>query len=261
MELDGSRLRSTWSQTRVFLTGASSGIGRGLALQLARPGGRIGLVARRQPELEELAAELDRRGCRALVLPVDVRDTDAMRDAAQEFATWAGGADLVIANAGIGEGRRGERFDPQRVAEVFSVNVIGVSNTVLPFVELMRAQGYGTLAAVASVAGLRALPGSTSYSASKAAVLTFMDSLRMELHGTGVHAMTLCPGFVRTPLTDKNAFSMPFLMECERACELMVSAIQRRVNTYVFPWQMRVLGAILRYGPEALVRRAARRGR
>ncbi len=83
----------------------------------------------------------------------------------------------------------------------------------------------------------------------------------MELHGTGVHAMTLCPGFVRTPLTDKNAFSMPFLMECERACELMVSAIQRRVNTYVFPWQMRVLGAILRYGPEALVRRAARRGR
>jgi len=115
--------------------------------------------------------------------------------------------------------------------------------------------------AVGSVAGFRALPGSVSYSASKACVATLMDGLRMELHGTGVHAMTLCPGFIRTPLTDKNEFSMPFLMDCDRACRAMVEAIERRKDTYVLPWQMRVGSALLRHGPEWFVRRAtARRG-
>lgn len=218
-------------------------------------------MARRRELLDTLARELEERGCHVLLLPGDVRDTEHMAEAAREFLAWAGGADLVVANAGIGEGRRTERVDPARVAEVFGVNLIGTSNTLLPFVGPMRAQGSGVLAAVASVAGFRALPGSVSYSASKAAVLTFMEGLRMDLHGSGVHAMALCPGFVRTPLTDKNDFSMPFLMDCERACRLMVRAIERHRPVYVFPWQMRALGVVLRNAPEWFVRRAAARGR
>jgi len=246
---------------RIFLTGASSGIGRGLALALARPGRAFGLVARRAPLLEDLARELEARGCRALVMPADVRDTDRMVEIAGTFLDEVGGIDLVIANAGIGEGRRNAPIDPRRVAEVLAVNVIGVANSVSPFVTPMRNQGSGTLVAVGSVAGFRALPGSVSYSASKACVATLMDGLRMELHGTGVHAMTLCPGFIRTPLTDKNEFSMPFLMDCDRACRAMVEAIERRKDTYVLPWQMRVGSALLRHGPEWFVRRAtARRG-
>lgn len=246
---------------RIFLTGASSGIGRGLALRLAKPGAALGLVARRQELLADLARKLEARGCRALVLSRDVRDTSAMSAAAQEFLDWAGGADLVIANAGIGEGRRSERIDPERAAEVLAVNVLGVANTVFPFVGPLRERGAGVLAAVGSVAGFRAMPGSLSYSASKAAVHTLMDGLRMELHGSGVHAMTLCPGFIRTPLTDKNAFRMPFLMDCDRACDQMVRAIERREKTYVFPWQMRMASFALRHGPEWFVRKAARRGR
>lgn len=249
------------SPSRIFLTGASSGLGRGLALELAVPGARFGLVARRRELLESLSRQLEERGCHVLVLPGDVRDTDVMAAAARDFLGWAGGADLVIANAGIGEGRRDERVDPARVAEVFAVNLIGTSNTLLPFVGPLRAQGSGMLVAVASVAGFRALPGSVSYSASKAAVLTFVEGLRMELHGSGVHAMAICPGFVRTPLTDKNDFAMPFLMDCERACRLMVRAMTERRATYVFPWQMRALGAVLRNAPEWFVRRAATRGR
>lgn len=246
---------------RIFLTGASSGIGRGLALRLAKPEVAFGLVARREELLADLASELEARGCRALVLPRDVQDTSAMSAAAQEFLHWAGGADLVIANAGIGEGRRSERIDPERAAEVLAVNVLGVANTVFPFVGPLRERRAGVLAAVGSVAGFRAMPGSLSYSASKAAVHTLMDGLRMELHGSGVHAMTLCPGFIRTPLTDKNAFRMPFLMGCDRACDQMVRAIERREKTYVFPWQMRMAAFVLRHGPEWLVRKAARRVR
>lgn len=246
---------------RVFLTGASSGIGRGLALRLAQPGTAFGLVARREQLLADLARELESRGCRALVLPRDVRDTSAMSGAAQEFLHWAGGADLVIANAGIGEGRRSERVDPERAAKVLAVNVLGVANTVFPFVGPLREQRSGVLVAVGSVAGFRALPGSLSYSASKAAVHTLMEGLRMELHGSGVHVMTLCPGFIRTPLTDKNEFRMPFLMDCDRACDQMARAIERRKATYVFPWQMRIAAFVLRHGPEWLVRTAARRGR
>lgn len=246
---------------RIFLTGASSGIGRGMALRLAKPGAALGLVARRRERLDELARELEGRGCRVLVLPADVRETASMTTAARQFLAWAGGADLVLANAGIGEGRRSERIDPERAGNVLSVNVLGVANTLFPFVAPLREQGAGILAAIGSVAGFRAMPGSLSYSASKAAVRTLLDGLRMELHGSGVHAMTLCPGFIRTPLTDKNTFDMPFLMECERACELMVRAIERRETTYVFPWQMRVAGFVLRNGPEWLVRTAARRGR
>jgi short-subunit dehydrogenase len=243
---------------RVFITGASSGIGRGLALELAAPGAKLGLAARRADLLDALRAEVEARGASAKTFVLDVTDGAATERSAQSYLEWAGGIDCVIANAGIGEGL-GRRGSAERVAEVFAVNTIGVTNTVLPFLSAMKAARSGTLVAIGSVAGHRALPGSASYSASKAAVRVFMDALRMELTGTGVHAMTICPGFIRTPLTDKNSFGMPFLMDCDEACHLMVRSIERRDRTYTFPWQMSLVSLGLRCAPEWLVRRAARR--
>src|SRR5690606_8308972 len=137
------------------------------------------------------------------------RNTEEMEKTSDQFFETAGGCDLVIANAGIGEGRNDLRCDSRAAAEVMQINVIGLTNTLLPWVDRMTAQRSGTLVGMASVAGYRAVPGSLSYSASKAAVMTFMEGLQMELDGTGVHAMAICPGFVRTPLTDKNDFKMP----------------------------------------------------
>lgn len=243
----------------VFITGASSGLGRGLALSLAVPGARIGVAARRAELLDALVRELEARGAEARAFVLDVTDARATEECAARYLEWAGSVDCVIANAGVGEGSRRERVQVERVAEVLTVNVLGVTNTVLSFLPSMKAQGSGTLVAIGSVAGHRALPGSASYSASKAAVRTFMDALRMELSGSGVHAMTICPGFVRTPMTDKNRFEMPFLMECDEACRLMVRSIARRDDVYTFPWQMRGLSYVLRVAPEWFIRRVARR--
>jgi short-subunit dehydrogenase len=240
---------------RIFITGASSGIGGALARRLAGPDVTVGLVARRRELLDQLATELRARGASVDVHAADVADTEAMKRIVGTFLDAAGGADLVVANAGIGirSGlREGEVAD---VARLFQVNVIGVTNTVVPFVPAMLAQGSGVLLAVASMAGWRALPGRTAYSASKAAVITFMDGLRMELTGSGVHAMTVCPGFIKTPMTAVLAHPMPFLVELDDAVEQIVGAIERRARTFSFPWQMRLLQPFLRVAPEWVMRR------
>lgn len=245
---------------RVFVTGASSGIGAGLARHYARPGAAIGLVARRASLLEEVAKEVRAAGAAAHVLAADVADTAAMGAAVRNFLDAAGGVDLVVANAGVGirsalhEGEAGE------VARLLQINVIGVTNTVVPFVPTMLAQRAGVLCAISSVAGHRALPGRVAYAASKKAVKTFMDGLRMELYGSGVHAMTVCPGFVRTPLTD-GVPGMMFLVELDDAVRAIAGAIEARRATYTFPWQMNVLKEVMARAPESLVRRFAPRPR
>jgi len=244
----------------VFITGASSGIGEGLARHYGAPGNRVGVLARRAPLLAALAEDLRAAGAEPHVYAVDVTDTAAVAEAARDFSAHAGGVELVIANAGIGQGATLLRSDPADIATLMRVNVIGVTNTVLPFVPGMVRQGSGVLVAVSSMAGHRALPGRGAYSASKAAVTTFMDGLRMELHGTGVHAMTLCPGFVKTPLTaGRGQRGMPFLMELPDALRASVAAIDARVGTATFPWPMRALVPVVRHAPEWVVRRLAPR--
>jgi short-subunit dehydrogenase len=180
-----------------------------------------------------------------------------MEKAARDFVADAGGVDLVVANAGVGIAHQTLQGKSAPIAGLLQINVVGVTNTIVPFVPLMIEQGSGTLAAVSSVAGLRGLPGRAAYSASKAAVITFMDALRLELAGTGVHAMTLCPGFVHTPLTAKLPGKLPFVISRDEAVAQMTAAIAARKKTFLFPWQMRVLGQILKLAPEALVRRLA----
>lgn len=246
---------------RIFITGASSGIGRALALHYADRNATLGLVARRKEALESLASELRGRGARAIVYAADVSDGDAVRAAIDDFVRNAGGADRVIANAGIGVGDSISQGDARSIARLMAVNVVGVTNTIVPFVPVLLRQGSGTLVAVSSMAGHRGLPGRAAYSASKAAVITFMDALRMQLAGSGVHAMTLCPGFVRTPMTEDLKHNLPFLLDVEDAARLMVSAIEHRKRTYTLPWQMELLRHVMVNAPEWLLRKLAPPGR
>lgn len=239
--------------TRIFITGASSGLGRGLALGYAAPGVTLGLLSRRAGALREVAQEGTRRGAKVVVLPGDVRDTEQMQAAADAFLSETGGVDIAIANAGIGEPRDDQRLSAAEVAGVLGTNLLGVTNTLLPFVPAMRRGNRGTLVAVASMAGFRALPGSLSYSTAKAAVMCFMEGLGQELASTEIATVCLCPGFVRTEITARNDFHMPFLLECDDACRRMRKAIARRRSRYVFPLPMRLLSGPLRLAPQAVL--------
>ena len=241
---------------RLFVTGASTGLGRGLADHYARAGAHLGLVARRESLLRELEKEWTGRGARVEVYAGDVADTDFMARSAQAFVAAAGGVDLVFANAGVGIAHRVLEGESRDIAWLMSVNVIGVTNTVVPFIPAMLKQGSGVLCAVSSSAGHRPLPGRAAYSASKACVTSFMTSLRMDLHGTGVHAMTLCPGFVHTPLTEGQK-GMMFAIDVPRAVEYMVGAIESRKRTYTYPWQMNLLKEVMARVPESVIRRLA----
>ena len=240
---------------RIFITGASSGIGEGLARHYGAPGAHVGLLARRGALLEDLARALRDAGARIETYPADVADTAAVQRAVDAFLGAAGGADLVIANAGVTIENSLQRGDAASAARLMAINVIGVTNTIIPFVPVMLGQRAGTLVAVSSVAGFRGLPGRAAYSASKAAVTTFMEGVRMTLHGTGVHAMAICPGYVRTPMTAEMR-SPPFVLELDAAVRSMTRAIEAKAATYSLPWQMSLLRHVLGSAPEWLIRRA-----
>jgi short-subunit dehydrogenase len=242
---------------RVFITGASSGIGEALARRYAEAGATIGLLARRQALLEEVAQSLRQAGANVELYVADVSDTRAVQQAVDAFVQRAGGADLVIANAGVSIRNSIVEGDAESVARLMAINVVGVTNTIVPFVPVMLRQKAGTLVAVSSSAGHRGLPGRAAYSASKAAVTTFMEGLRMTLHGSGVHAMSLCPGFVRTPMTASLGPKLPFVLDVNKAAELMAEAIEKRAGTYTLPWQMNLLTHVLKVAPEWLVRHVA----
>lgn len=249
---------------KVFITGASSGLGEALAREYARraPGAIIGLVARRGSELARVAALLP--DARVLSFAVDVTDRAALAEAARQFMAQAGGPpDVVIANAGVSAGTvTGEDGDAAVFARIIEVNVIAMFDTFAPFVPAMRAARAGALVGIASVAGIRGLPGAGAYSASKAAAINYLESLRVELHGSGVDVVTVAPGFVRTPMTARNPYSMPFLIDADAFARRAVDAIGRRRSFVVIPWQMRVVAAVMRALPNAVYDRlAARRPR
>ena len=238
---------------RIFITGASSGIGDGLARRLAGPDVTLGLVARRKEVLGRLAEDLRKLGATVHDYAADVVDTGEMKRIAASVLASAGGVDLVVANAGVRMHRALPGDEASELAKLLQVNVIGVTNTIVPFVPAMVAQRSGVLVAIASVAGFRALPGRTGYSTSKAAVITFMDGLRMELAGTGVHAMPICPGFVATPLTATVTHRMPFMLTVDQAIDEILGAVERRPKRWIFPWQMRLLVPLLRVVPDWLL--------
>lgn len=194
---------------------------------------------------------------------LDVGDAAALGDAARDFIARFGPPDVVIANAGVSVGTLTEMADDLNAFErVLRTNVLGMVATFQPFVAPLRASGQGRLVGIASVAGIRGLPGAGAYSASKAAVIAYLESLRVELHGTGVKVVTIAPGYIETPMTSVNTYPMPFLLPADQAAVRFARAIEAGVSYTVIPWQMGVVGKLLRLLPNPLFDRLfARAGR
>jgi len=248
---------------RVFLTGASSGLGQAFARHYAGLGANIGLVARRGEALAAFATELPGEH---LALPADVGDTDALARAAEAYLARFGVPDIVIANAGVSVGTLTEcPEDLPAFERVMRTNVNGMVASFQPFVEAMRRRGSGRLVGIASVAGIRGLPGAGAYSASKAAAIAYLESLRVELRGSGVRVVTLAPGYIATPMTAVNAYPMPFMLPADEAARRMAKVIDAGRGYAVVPWQMGVVARVLRALPnpvfDALFARAARKPR
>ena len=191
---------------------------------------------------------------------LDVTDEQALASAARDFVSRFGPPDLVIANAGVSVGTLGEELeDVRKLRRVLEVNVTGLAATLAAFAPAMRAAGRGTLAGIASVAGFRGLAGAGAYSASKAAAITWLESLRVELHGSGVSVVCVCPGYIDTPMTQVNRYRMPFLLPADEAARRIARAIAARRRLAVIPWQMAAVSVLLRAMPGWLYDRLAAR--
>jgi len=256
---------------RLFITGASSGIGEALARHYAGVNVAVadetpvtlGLAARRQRRLFDLLAELP--GTHA-AYPLDVTDAAALGAAAKDFITRFGCPDIVIANAGVSVGTlTSEADDLPAFRRVLDTNVLGMVHTFAPFIQAMQARGSGTLVGIASVAGIRGLPGAGAYSASKAAAIAYLEALRVELRGSGICVVTLMPGYIDTPMTQNNPYPMPFLLPADGAARRFARAIARGKSYAVIPWQMGAVAKLLRLLPnglfDALFARAGRKPR
>jgi short-subunit dehydrogenase len=250
-------MKYDWSQKVVLITGASSGIGRALALELGRRGARLGLTARRGEELLRLSEEVERAGGEALALPADVRDPAAMNEVATKVRERWGRVDVLVANAGMSSTTAATRLNAGEVGDVISINVLGVVNSVAAVLPAMLERGAGHLVAISSLASYRGMPKSGAYSASKAAVSTFFESLRVDLRRSNIDVTTIHPGFIRTPRTAGRTKKLPFLLEPEDAACRIVRAIERRARTYAFPWQLASLVRVLKHIPGRLYDRLA----
>lgn len=241
----------------VFITGASSGIGQALALRFHQAGYRLALVARRTAEVEAWARTHQLQAADYRIYAADVSLPESIVAAGQACMAAQGLPDVVIANAGISIGMdTAVREDLGVMAQTFATNNTGLAATLHPFVAAMTQRGAGVLVGIASVAGIRGLPGHGAYCASKAAVIAYCESLRGELRPAGVKVVTICPGYIDTPLTQKNRYAMPFLMQPAAFADKAFRAITAGASYRVIPWQMGVVAKLLRLLPNPLFDRA-----
>ena len=237
---------------RVVITGASSGIGEALARHYASHDSVLALISRRSPAIGLPGQVVSYRA--------DVTDVVALERVAKDFVARFGAPDLVIANAGVGVGTHGaDLADVEKLRRVLDINVAGLAATLAAFAPAMREARRGTLAGIASVAGFRGLAGNGAYCASKAAAITWMESLRAELYGSGVSVVCICPGYIDTPMTRVNRYRMPFLLPAEVAARRIARAIAARRRLAVIPWQMALVAILLRLMPGWLYDRLASR--
>ncbi|HYP33201.1 MAG TPA: SDR family oxidoreductase [Burkholderiaceae bacterium] len=247
----------------LFITGASSGIGQAMALEWARRGGRLALVARRGDEMRAWVAAQGWSPDRAQVYVADACDLAAMTAAGRDCIARQGLPDVVIASAGISVGvDMSDAADLEVLRAVVETNNLGMAATFQPFIGPMCARRSGRLVGISSVAGIRGLPGHAAYSMSKAGVISFCESLRVECRPFGVRVVTIAPGYVDTPLTRGNSYSMPFLMPADKFARQALDAIAAGIGFRVIPWQMGMLAGLLRILPDWIYDRAvAGRGR
>lgn len=243
---------------KVFITGASSGIGEALAREYAKRYYNkeiiIGLVSRRSEHLQKLRESLERnQKIKCEIYTLDVRDKTALANAATSFIQQYGAPDVVIANAGVSSGTLTEQAEDIAVFQaVMDINVLGLVHTFQPFIAVMQQAGAGQLVGIASVAGIRGLPGAGAYSASKAAAIAYLESLRVEMLQHHIQVTTIAPGYIRTPMTDINSYKMPFLMDADIAAKKFIDAIARKCRYVVIPWQMGWVARLMRVIPPVL---------
>ena len=246
----------------IFITGASSGIGKALAHEYAKrfsnTDTNIGLVARHSEHLQNLAGELQRQyNISCAIYPLDVRDATALEAAAQDFIARFGAPNIVIANAAVSRGTLTElKEDIAAFQAIFDINVMGMMHTFQPFIAAMKKAGQknemAQLVGVASVAGIRGVPGSGAYSASKAAVISYCESLRTEMQHYNITVSTIAPGYIRTPMTDLNQYKMPFLMDADVFAQKFANAVAVKRRFVVIPWQMGWVARFMRFIPPFL---------
>jgi NAD(P)-dependent dehydrogenase (short-subunit alcohol dehydrogenase family) len=251
-----------WNGKVVFLTGASSGIGEGLALALAERGAVLGLLARRKELLDDLADRCRAAGGTARVFAADVTDEEAVFLAADEMRSEFGRIDILIANAGIGGNNEDTRkLLPSAVKKVIDTNLIGAVNAVHAVLPQMLERGEGQLVAISSLAGFRGLPRSAAYCASKAGMTAYFESIRLDVQHKGVAVTIIQPGFIKTPLTSGREAKMPFIMELDRSIPHFLKAIEKKKKFAAFPWQLATFVRSGRMFPAWLYDRIAGRAR
>jgi len=244
---------NTTATPLVYITGASSGLGQALAARFHAAGWRLALVARRTEDTEAWCRAQGWAADRYAVYAADVRDVEAITAAGRACIAAQGLPDAVIANAGISVGVDTAVFEDLAVVRsTLETNLLGVAATFQPFIAGMCERRRGALVGVASVAGIRGLPGHGAYCASKAGVISYCESLRGECRPFGVRVVTIVPGYIDTPLTRRNRYAMPFLMSPEAFADRAFVAITRGASYRVIPWQMGVVAKLMRLLPNAL---------
>jgi short-subunit dehydrogenase len=246
---------------RVFITGASGGIGRALSLRLARDGAHIALAARRAERLEDLAREIRAAGSEASVHVVDVRDVEDLTRTIRAADDAVGGLDLVIANAGIGTHRFSGKLSWADCEPTLRVNVDGAVATLVALMDRMVERRRGHLVGISSLAQYRGLPKSAVYSASKAFLSTFLEGLRVDLRTAGIAVTDVRPGFVRTEMTEKNTHPMPFILDAPEAAEIIARGVAAKAPVVAFPWQLATVVRSASVLPPAIYDRAVTRAR
>ena len=253
---------NTFKSMNIFITGASSGLGLAVAHEYAQRYAHtrinLGLVGRDSERLLALENTLPKNGhLKTVKYVLDVRDATALQAAAEDFMAKFGTPNIVIANAGVSRGTLTElRDDIKAFQAIFDINVMGMVHTFQPFIEPMKQAAKqdqrAQLVGVASCAGIRGIPGSGAYSASKAAVISYCESLRAEMQHFNIHVSTIAPGYVRTPMTEQNQYNMPFLMDADVFASKFVDAVEAKVRFKIIPWQMGIIAKIMRLIPPRL---------
>ena len=238
---------------KIFITGASSGIGKALAIEYAKLGAILGLSARRTEKLKKVAKQCEEFGAKKVfVYALDVTNETESTNTTKQFLTDAHGIDIVIANAGVAYSDKISSGDPTQINKVISTNVIGVTNSIIPFIPKMKEEQSGKIVIISSIASFRPIAYHGGYSSSKAAVRMFADSWRMALKKYKIQLTAICPGFIVSEMTDENKFPMPFLLQTDQAAKKMVKAIDKGKKTYILPWQYKTIIYLTRWLPTPL---------
>jgi len=237
---------------KIFIMGASTGIGRALAQEYSKQNVILGLAARRLELLEEVAEICRKSNTETHIYKVDVTNENECSNSANDFINITGGIDIVIANSGVGRNDDILSGASDKINTVLSTNILGVTNTILPFIPTLKEQSSGSIVVISSVASFIPLPGRGGYASSKIAVRRLFDSWRPTLKEFSINTITICPGFIDTPMTERIRFK-PFLKDVDIAAKSFIKAIEKGKKTYIYPWQMYLLTKIVKVIPQSII--------